>query len=337
MAEKRVNKQILLIKRPEGLPDESCFKMVETPVPRPEKGQILVRTKFLSVDPYMRGRMNDRKSYIPSFELSQPLVGGAVGEVVESRSDKLSTGDFVTGFLPWQDYSIADETNVRKLDPETAPVSTALGVLGLTGLTAFFGLLDIGQPKSGETVVISGAAGAVGMIAGQISKLKGCRVVGIAGSDRKIGYLLDELGFDAAVNYRTARELSKALEDACPRGVDVYFDNVGGDISDSVLTLINDNARIVLCGQISLYNETEVPNGPRIQPLLVTHSAMMKGFIVRNYAPRFEEGIKQLAEWIKENKLKYTETIIEGLENAPAAFLGLFKGENLGKQIVKLY
>jgi NADPH-dependent curcumin reductase CurA len=225
---------------------------------------------------------------------------------------------------------------VRKINPETAPVSTALGVLGMPGLTAYFGLLDIGQPKHGETIVVSGAAGAVGMIVGQIAKIYGCRVVGIAGSDKKTKYLIDELGFDAAINYRTVPYLRKALKEVCPNGVDVYFDNVGGDISDAVISLINKYARIPLCGQISLYNDTKIPMGPRLQPRLLTYSALMKGFIVHNYADRFGEGIRQLAEWLKDKKLKYAENVMEGLENAPKAFIGLFAGENLGKQIVKV-
>jgi NADPH-dependent curcumin reductase CurA len=206
----------------------------------------------------------------------------------------------------------------------------------MPGLTAYFGFLDIGKPKQDETVVVSGAAGAVGTVVGQIAKIHGCRVVGIAGSEKKTKYLIDELGFDFAINYRTASDLKKELNEVCPDGVDIYFDNVGGDISDAVLSLINNNARIVLCGQISLYNEKHIPMGPRIQPQLLTHSAMMKGFIVRNYADRFDEGLSQLAVWLKEKKLKYAENIVEGLENTPNAFIGLFAGENLGKQIVKV-
>lgn len=334
--QQQINRQILLVKRPIGIPDESCFKFVTSAIPQLTNGQVLVRTRFISVDPYMRGRMNDRKSYVPPFQLNEVLNGGIVGEVIESKSNNLVKGDFVVGNLGWQDYSIAGEKEVRKINPEIAPVSTALGVLGMPGLTAYFGLLDIGQPKQDETVVISGAAGAVGTIVGQIAKIHGCRVVGIAGSDKKTKYLIDELGFDAAINYRTAPNLRKALEEACSNGVDIYFDNVGGDISDVVLSLINNNARIPLCGQISLYNEKHIPMGPRIQPQLLTHSALMKGFIVHNYADRFDEGMRQLADWLKEKKLKYAENVVEGLENTPKAFIGLFAGENLGKQIVKV-
>jgi NADPH-dependent curcumin reductase CurA len=332
----QMNRQILLVKRPVGIPDESCFKLATSEMPQPTTGHVLVKTKFISVDPYMRGRMNDRKSYVPAFKLNEVLNGATVGEVIESESKSFVKGDFVVGNLGWQDYTVAGENEVRTINPDIAPVSTALGVLGMPGLTAYFGLLDIGQPKQNETVVVSGAAGAVGTIAGQIARIHGCRVVGIAGSEKKTRYLIDELGFDAAINYRDAPNLGAALKKACPDGVDIYFDNVGGDISDAVLSLINNNARIPLCGQISLYNETQISTGPRIQPQLLTHSALMKGFLVHNYAGRFEEGIQQLAGWMKEKKLEYVETIVEGLENAPKAFIGLFAGENLGKQLVKV-
>jgi NADPH-dependent curcumin reductase CurA len=334
--QEHTNRQILLIKRPVGMPDESCFKMATSSMPYMANGQLLIRTQFISVDPYMRGRMNDRKSYAPPFQLNEALNGGVVGEVVKSKSGIFVEGDIVVGNLGWQDYSVANENAVRKIDPNIAPVSTALGVLGMPGLTAYFGLLDIGRPQPNETVVVSGAAGAVGTIVGQIAKIHGCRVVGISGSDKKCKYLTDELGFDDAMNYRTSPDLKKALAAACLNGVDIYFDNVGGDISDAVLSLINNNASIPLCGQISSYNERRIPVGPRIQPHLLTHSALMRGFLVRNYADRFDEGMRQLAEWLKEGKLKYAENIVEGLENAPKAFIGLFTGENLGKQLVKI-
>jgi hypothetical protein len=319
-----------------GIPDESCFKLIMSEIPQPGNGQVLLQTKFLSVDPYMRGRMNDRKSYVEPFQLNELLSGGIVAEVIESKSDNFAKGDFVIGNLQWQDYSIAGEKLVRKINPDIAPVSTALGVLGMTGLTAYFGLLDIGQPMKDETVVVSGAAGAVGMIVGQIAKIHGCHVVGIAGSDIKIKYIVDELGFDAAVNYKTAADLRKSLNDACPNGIDIYFDNVGGTISDATLSLINKYARIPLCGQISLYNETQIPLGPRIQPILLTNCALMKGFLVHNYEDRFDQGIRHLADWLQNKKLKYAENIVEGLENAPKAFIALFAGENIGKQIVKV-
>jgi NADPH:quinone reductase len=329
-----LNRQILFVKRPIGMPDESCFTLVTSPVPQPMARQLLVKTRFISVDPYMRGRMNERKSYVPPFPLNEVLIGGVVGEVVDSKSGIFAKGDVVVGNLGWQDYSIAGEKDVRKINPQRGPVSTALGVLGMPGLTAYFGLLDIGQPKRGETVVVSGAGGAVGSIVGQIAKIYGCRVVGIAGSDKKTEYLLGTLGFDAAINYRTVPDLGKTLSEVCREGVDIYFDNVGGEISDAVLALIKVNARIPICGQISLYNEEQTPIGPRIQPQLLTRTATMRGFLVRNYSNRFDEGLGQLACWMKETKLKYAETFMEGLEHAPRAFLGLFAGENLGKQLV---
>ncbi|MGB7923164.1 MAG: NADP-dependent oxidoreductase [Pyrinomonadaceae bacterium] len=337
----RMNKKILLASRPAGMPSLDNFKMVDAEMPRPEEGEVLIRTLYLSVDPYMRGRMSDRKSYVAPFDLNEVITGGAVGEVVESRSDAFQPGDIVTAYLGWQLYSVAkgDQTtmdSVRKVDAKIAPVTTALGILGMPGLTAYFGLLDIGQPAAGETVVVSGAAGAVGTVVCQIAKIKGCRVVGIAGSDEKNRYLTDELGVDAAINYKSSTDLKQALHDACPRGVDVYFDNVGGDISDDVMAIINHGARIVICGQISLYNLEKPDVGPRPQPYLLVNSALMKGFIITEYAARFAEGINQLRQWLAAGKLKYVENIVEGFENTPQALLGLFAGENLGKQLVKV-
>ena len=336
--DQRTNKKIILASRPAGMPALDNFRIVEAEVPRPEEGEVLIRTLYLSVDPYMRGRMSDRKSYVPPFALGEAVTGGVVGEVVESRSDAYQTGDLVTGMLGWQLYSVApgDAASIRKVDPRRAPVTTALGVLGMPGLTAYFGLLDIGRPAPGETVVVSGAAGAVGTLVCQIAKLKGCRVVAVAGSDEKNKYLTGELGADAAVNYKTSVDLRRELKDACPRGVDVYFDNVGGRISDGVLSLINKGARVVICGQISLYNLEALDVGPRVQPYLLVNSALMQGFIITDYAARFAEGVGALARWLAEGKLKYAENIVEGFENTPRAFLGLFAGETLGKQLVKV-
>ncbi|MGE5682660.1 MAG: NADP-dependent oxidoreductase [Bacillota bacterium] len=330
-----INRKIVLARRPTGMPDESCFKIVESQIPEIQKGQVLVKIEYLSVDPYMRGRMSERKSYSASYQLNEVITGGAVGQVAESKSNKFTRGDYVTGMLGWTEYFAAGENELRKIDSETAPVTTALGILGMPGLTAYFGLLDIGNPKAGETVVVSAAAGAVGSVVGQIAKIKQCRVVGIAGSERKIEYLKNELNFDASINYHKAN-LKNQLQEACPHGVDIYFDNVGGEISDAVMSLINDNARIPICGQISVYNSTEIPVGPRIQGLLLSHTAMMKGFLIRQYANRFDEAVKVMAGWLKDGKLKYEETITNGLENTPAAFIGLFRGENIGKQLVKI-
>lgn len=330
------NRQFLLAKRPKGMPDETTFELVETKVPEPRSGEVLVRTHYLSVDPYMRGRMNDVKSYAKPFEVGKPLRGGIVGKVVTSNHKAFSPGDMVTSRLDWADYSVANGDDLQKIDPTAAPVTTALHVTGMPGLTAYFGLLKIGKPQPGETVVVSGAAGAVGMVVGQIAKLKGCRVVGIAGSDKKIAYLQNELGFDAVINYKSTNDLRADLRKACPNGIDIYFDNVGGEISDAALFMLNFHARVPLCGQISLYNAEKPEMGPRFLPYLLTRSVLLQGFIVSNYADQFLEGREQLSKWLQEGKLKYKENIVEGLENAPDAFLGLFRGDNLGKQLVKV-
>ena len=329
------NKQILLASRPRGMPTLDNFSIVDTEVPEPKDGEVLLRTRYLSVDPYMRGRMRDQKSYAPPFALNEVIAGGVVAEIIESRAPAFQPGNIVTGLLGWRLYSVAKAEELRRVNPNIAPVTTALGVLGMPGLTAYIGLLDIGQPQEGETVVVSGAAGAVGMTVCQIAKIKGCRVVGIAGSDEKNRYLEHELQVDATINYKTA-DIKTAMRAACPNGVDVYFDNVGGEISDAVMQLINQRARIAVCGQISLYNLESPDTGPRVQPYLLVNSALMKGFIVSNYAARFAEGGKQLAQWLAEGKLKYFETFVEGFENAPRAFLDLFAGKNLGKLLVKV-
>ena len=329
------NKEIRFASRPAGMPTLDNFKTVDTDVPQLNEGEVLQRTLYISVDPYLRGRMRPGRSYVPPFEIGEVITSGAVGEVVESRSPQFQTGDIVTGMMGWRLYNVMKAAELRKIDARVFPVTTALGVLGIPGLTAYFGLLDIGQPKEGETAVVSGAAGAVGMTVCQIAKLKGCRVVGIAGSDEKNQYLTQELGVDAAINYKKG-DVATALKEACPKGVDVYFDNVGGEVSDAVLPLVHHGARIVICGQISLYNLDKPDIGPRPQPYLLVNSALMKGFIITEYAARFPEGVMQLAQWLAAGKLKYAETIVEGFENTPHAFIGLFSGENLGKQIVKV-
>lgn len=327
--------QFVLASRPKGLPVTDDFKMVEVELAELEAGEILLKGMYYSVDPYMRGRMNDAKSYAPPFEIDKPIYGSVIGKVAKSKSEKFKPDDVVVGNFPWQKDFVATEKEARIIDVKLAPLSNYLGVLGMTGLTAYFGLMHIGKPKVGETVVVSGAAGAVGIVVGQIAKIQGCRVVGIAGSDEKTNLLTTEFGFDEAINYKTTSDMNKAIATACPNGVDVYFDNVGGDISDAVIKNINFHARIPLCGQISLYNTTEVPMGPRLQPMLLTRSVLMQGFIIGQYQEQFPEGIHQLAHWIKEGKLKTTETIEHGFENLPKALLGLFKGENTGKMIVE--
>lgn len=331
------------------MPTLDNFQFVDSEVPPVNEGEVLVRTLYISVDPYLRGRMREGRSYVPPFEVGQVIESGGVCEVVESRSPKFQPGDIVTGMFGWRLYNVVKADGLTKVyaftgpvksgdasdSLEPVPISTALGVLGMPGLTAYFGLLEIGNPKEGETVVVSGAAGAVGMTVCQIAKIKGCRTAGIAGSDEKNKYLTDELGVDEVINYKTA-DIRQALKDASPNGIDVYFDNVGGEVSDAVLPLLNHGARIIICGQISLYNLDKPDVGPRPQPYLLVNSALMQGFIITDYAPRFSEGVMQLARWVAEGKLKYAETIVEGFENTPQAFIGLFTGENLGKQIVKV-
>lgn len=329
------NRQIILTSRPKGLPNESNFRLETVPLPQLKDGEVLVKTLFLSVDPYMRGRMNEGRSYIAPFEVNKPLTGSIVGIVADSKSSNFKKNEFVAGFLNWADFSVAPANILQKIDPQIKPISHVLGVLGMPGMTAYFGLLNIGKPKKGETVVISAAAGAVGVVVGQIAKIMGCQVVGIAGSDDKTEYLIKELGFDAAVNYKHP-DFAQELKKACPKGVDIYFDNVGGEISDQVFLLINQHARIVICGQIALYNQDKPEMGPRNLSLLLTRSASAEGFIVSEFSSQFPQAVKEISEWIKQDRIHYRETIVEGLENAPEAFLGLFKGENIGKQLVKV-
>ena len=331
-----MNKQILLKSRPVGKPIVENFDIVNAPPVVVNNGELLVKAKYISVDPYMRGRMSDAKSYVAPFEVGKPIEGGVVGTVLESRHDDFKVGDVVLGALSWQEIQSVAAEKVKKLNPDLAPLTYYLGILGMPGLTAYFGLLDIGKPTEGETVVVSGAAGAVGMVVGQIARLKGCRVIGIAGSDEKNAYLKNELHFDAVINYNTISDMEDEIAKACPNGVDIYFDNVGGDISDAVIANINKGARIILCGQISLYNETGKASGPRLQPTLLKKSALMQGFIVSNYLERWPEGMLQLAKWLSESKLKYQQTVVSGFENLPQAFIGLFEGTNTGKSLVEV-
>jgi NADPH-dependent curcumin reductase CurA len=328
--------QIVLASRPKGMPTKDQFRTETTTLPSLQDGDVLTKALYFSVDPYMRGRMNDAKSYAAPYKVDEPIMGGGIGKIIESKSSTFEKGDIVQGFFPWATESVHKANTLQKIDTQLAPAPYYLGILGMPGLTAYFGLLHIGKPKEGETVVISGAAGAVGIVVGQIAKLKGCRVVGIAGSDEKIKMLKEEFNFDEVINYKTTSDMKKAIKEACPNDVDIYFDNVGGEISDAVIANINFHARIVLCGQIALYNSTEVPTGPRLQPMLLTRSVLMQGFIVGNFKDHFREGIEQLSQWVKDGKLKYEETIIEGFDKLPQAFLGLFSGKNKGKMIVKV-
>jgi NADPH:quinone reductase len=331
-----MNRQIILKSRPVGLPTAENFEIQAAPEVTVKEGELLVKAKFISVDPYMRGRMSDAKSYVAPFELGKPIEGGVVAEVLESHHPDFKEGDVVLAPLKWQEIQVVSAEKVTKLDKNIAPLSYFLGILGMPGLTAYFGLLDIGKPVSGETIVISGAAGAVGVVVGQIAKIKGCRVVGISGSEEKNAYLSDELKFDEVINYKTAESIRKAIEKACPDGVDIYFDNVGGEISDAVISQINQGARIIICGQISLYNETKMPVGPRPQAMLLKKRALMQGFIISDFYTRFPEGVKQLATWLGEGRLSSQETIVKGFDRLPEAFIGLFEGKNTGKSLVEI-
>lgn len=331
-----INRQIVLAARPEGLPRETDFRMIETPIPRPAEGQFLVRVNYLSVDPYMRGRISEIKSYAEPVEIGQLMIGGTAGTVIESRHPDFRPGDLAVGYWGWQEYALSYGQGVERFDPSLAPLSTSLGILGMPGLTAYFGLLDVGKPKQGETVFVSGAAGAVGSIVGQIAKIQGCRVVGSAGSPAKVQHLIEDLGFDAAFDYHECKNYHGRLEEFCPNGVDVFFDNVGGSLSDAVFTQINLRARIVVCGQIDQYNATRPPRGPRLLWYLIVKRARVEGFLIFDYADRYREAQTQIARWMAEGKLQYRETIVEGLENAPRAFIGLFHGENIGKQLVRV-
>ena len=328
------NTQILFARRPEGAVSEDNFDVVRAPVPEPGDGEVLRRTLYLSVDPYMRGRMSTQKSYVEGAKLGEVMVGQTVSEVVASRNPRFQPGDIVLTQDGWQAYGLSDGKGLRKIDPSAAPPSWSLGVLGMVGLTAYVGLLDIGKPKEGETVVVSAAAGAVGSIVVQIAKLKGCRAVGIAGSDEKSAFVTGELGADACVNYKTA-DLNAALKEACPKGIDVYFDNVGGPILEAVLKRINVHARIPLIGLISQYNDAKPGPGPNLGSLLVNR-ALIQGMIVFDHTDRLPDFLRDMSQWLRDGKIRYREDVIEGLENAPRAFVGLFKGENIGKRIVKL-
>lgn len=328
------NTQLIFARRPEGMPSEDNFDVVTTALREPGEGEVLRRTIYLSVDPYMRGRMSTQKSYVEGATLGETMVGQTVSQVIASNNPRFKAGDIVLTNDGWQAYGLSDGKGLRKIDPAAAPISWSLGVLGMVGLTAYVGLLDIGKPKEGETVVVSAAAGAVGSIVGQIAKIKGCRAVGIAGSDEKCAFVVKDLGFDACINYKTD-DLNAALKETCPNGVDVYFDNVAGPILEAVLRRINLHARIPLVGLISQYNVDKPTTGPNLGPFLVKR-ALLQGMIVFDHTDRLPDFLRDMSQWLREGKIRYREDIVEGLENAPRAFIGLFKGENIGKRIVKV-
>ncbi|HXB21840.1 MAG TPA: NADP-dependent oxidoreductase [Candidatus Solibacter sp.] len=330
-----INHQFRLASRPVGLAQRSNWNYTEEAVREPEQGELLVKILYVSLDPAMRGWMNEGKSYIAPVGIGEVMRAGAVGRVMASKNPSFAVGDHVVGAFGMQEYALSDGNGITKVDPRLAPLPVYLGTLGMPGMTAYFGLLDVGQAKSGETVVVSGAAGAVGMVTGQIGKIKGCRVVGIAGGPEKCRYLVQELGFDVAIDYK-GEDIKKALKQHCPKGVDVYFDNVGGEILDAVLTQLARGARIPICGAISQYNNTTPITGPSNYLSLLVNRARMEGFVVFDYAPRFGEAAREMAGWMAAGKLKTREDIVEGLQTFPETFLKLFKGENFGKLLIKV-
>jgi leukotriene B4 12-hydroxydehydrogenase/15-oxo-prostaglandin 13-reductase len=332
-----VNRQFKLAARPVGLPKESDFALVEAPMPTTGEGHdVLVRTLYLSVDPYMRGRITGVRSYADPVNIGDVMVGGTVGQVLESHCPGLAAGDFVLGNWGWQEHAAVEGHTLRKLDPNLAPISIALGVLGMPGMTAYFGFLEICKPIPGEVVVVSGAAGAVGSLVGQIAKLNGCRVVGIAGTEQKVQWLVNELGFDAAFNYKATTDYAARLKELCPQGIDCYFDNVGGAITDAVLSQMNLYGRVSICGQISMYNLEKPEPGPRMLPTVLVKQLKIEGFIVVRWHSRWAEGIAHMARWVREGEIHYREQVVEGFENTPKAFIEMLQGANTGKMLVKL-
>ncbi|MFE5256050.1 NADP-dependent oxidoreductase [Streptomyces coelicoflavus] len=331
-----VNREWHLVTRPVGWPKPEDFALVEAQAPTPGEGQVLVRNLYVSVDPYMRGRMSAAKSYAAPYELGKVMQGGAVGEVVASRAEGFAVGDHVLHFFGWREYAALDAKNAVKVDPDAAPLSTYLGVLGMTGLTAYAGLLRTASFKEGDSVFVSGAAGAVGSQVGQIAKLKGAsRVIGSAGSDEKVKLLLDEYGFDAAFNYKNG-PVSEQLRAAAPDGVDVYFDNVGGDHLEAAIGSLNLNGRIAICGAISVYNNTEPAPGPKNLARLIQTRGRIEGFLVGDHYDLQPQFVQEVGPWVRSGELKYRETVVEGIENNLEAFLGVLRGDNTGKMIVKL-
>lgn len=329
------NRQFTLAARPVGFPKPSDWNFGEEQLGSPEEGEVLVKIHYISLDPAMRGWMNDRKSYIRPVRIGEVMRAGTAGEVVESNHPGFKPGDFVTGSQGVQEYAIVKGEHLIKVDPSLAPLTSYLGTLGMPGMTAYFGLLDTGQPKEGETVLVSGAAGAVGSVVGQIAKIKGCRVVGIAGGPAKCAYLIDELGFDGAIDYKN-ESVRDGLKRECPDGVDVYFDNVGGEILDTVLTRINMRARIVICGAISQYNNTTPVKGPSNYLALLVNRARMEGIVVFDNAANYGKAARQMAQWMMEGKLKSKEHVEEGIENFPQVMLKLFSGDKMGKLVLKV-
>jgi NADPH-dependent curcumin reductase CurA len=330
------NHEIRLKSRPDGMPTAANFELVETPVPTPGHGQVLVRNSYMSVDPYMRGRMVDRVSYSPPFQIGETLTGGAVGQVVASNNPGFKVGDFVSNFSGWREWFVSSGGDLQKVDPSIVPIQTYLGTFGMPGLTAYAGLLRVGELKDGERVFVSAASGAVGSIVCQIAKNKGCYVVGSAGSDEKCKWLLDVARVDEAINYKTCGDLDAAVRKAFPQGIDVYFENVGGAHLVAALSNMRPNGRIPVCGMIEQYNATSLPPGPGNIIAVIPLRLTIKGFIVSDYGDMMPDFMRDMGAWAKAGKLKWAETIVDGLENAPKAFIGLFKGDNTGKMLVRV-
>lgn len=340
----RVNRQFVMAHRPQGEVKESDFAIQESPLPVPRQGEFLVKAHYLSADPLQRYRMESQSDYGKVLQAGEPIKGRLVGEIVQSRHPDFKEGEFVEGMLGWQEFALSDGSTrraeyapgVARVDPTIAPIASSLGILGFPGVTAYFAMLDICAPKAGETVVVSSAAGAVGSVAGQIAKILGARVIGLAGSDDKVAWVANELGFDVGINYRTAPDLLAALREACPRRIDAHFDNVGGDIADAVIQHLAWHARIALVGNISRINSADRPPRLDAQQFLMMARGMMKGFIVYDYEDRADEARRAIAGWMREGRIKYRETIVDGFENAPRAFVAMMRGEAIGKQLVRL-
>ena len=329
-----VSREVRLVGRPTGVPGEDLFEVVETAIPEPADGQLVVRNAYFSVDPYMRPRMNDMRSYVAPYTLGEAMTGGAVGQVAASRHPRFSEGAWVLHQLGWREWALSDGSAMRTIDPAAAPISTALGVLGMPGFTAYYGLFELGQPAEGETVLVSGAAGAVGSVAGQMAKIAGCTVLGSAGSDEKLAWLR-ELGFDSVFDYHQT-SVRDALRELAPDGIDVYFDNVGGDHLEAAIGALRIYGRVVACGSVARYNDVEPAPGPRNMFMVVTKRLRIQGFIISDHYDRFREFSERAQEWVRDGRLRYRETVIDGIENAPQAFLGLFRGDNIGKMLVKV-
>lgn len=338
MNNKEQNQQIVLAKHPSGAVQADTFKFNDIDMPTCKDNEVLIKSLYVSVDPGMRGFMDkgDDDAAGNKFKLNQPITSRTVAQIIDSKHNNFKKGDIVHGRFAWQKYQAVSTDHIQKVDPKLAPISTAVSMLGIPGLAAYFGMLNIGQPKKGDTVVVSGAAGAVGSIAAQIARIKGCKVIGIAGSTEKTDYLENDLGLDKGINYKQTDDMTAAIKSACPDGVDVFFDNVGGELFDAVFANINEHARIAICGQIADYNEENPPQGPRPMHQLIKKSARMEGFVAYDFSNDFDEAKKQMGKWYDEGKLIYKEHLICGFNNIPAAFIGLFSGENIGKQMVKV-